>query len=47
VSLGTMETVPPDVIELVASDLAYLQEFYAKINFGEEEDVVALTESGI
>ena len=44
---GTMETVPPDVIELVASDLAYLQEFYAKINFGEEEDVVALTESGI
>ncbi len=44
VSLGTMETVPPDVIEkLFASDLAYLQEFYAMINFGEEEDVVALT----
>ena len=48
VSLGTMETVPPDVIEkLCASDLAYLQKFYAMINFGEEDDVVALTESGI
>ena len=46
-SLGTMETVLPDVIEkLFASDLAYLQEFYAKINFGEEQDGVALTESG-
>ncbi len=43
-----METVPPDVIEkLFASDLAYLQDFYDMINFGEEEEVVALTESGI
>ena len=48
VSLGRMETVWPDVIEkLPASDVAYLQGFYAMINFGEEEDVVALTESGI
>ena len=48
VSLGTMETVPPDVIErLFSSDLAYLEEFYATINFGEEEGVVALRESGI
>lgn len=46
VSLGTMETVPPDVIEkLFASDLAYLQGFYDMINFGEEEDDVAVTRS--
>jgi len=48
VSLGTMDTVPPDVTEkLCASDHAHLQKFYAMINFGEEDDVVALTGSGI
>jgi len=45
VSLGTMTTVSTGVIEnLYASDLAYLQDFYAVINFGDEEKVAAPTE---
>ena len=45
VSLGTMTTVSTDVIEsLYATDLAYLQDFYAVINFGDEENVEAPTE---
>jgi hypothetical protein len=36
VSLGTLALVSPSVIEaLPAADLAYLQEFYASINFGD------------
>ena len=45
VSLGTMTTVSTGVIDnLYASDLAYLQDFYAVINLGDEEDVAAPTE---
>ena len=44
VSLGTMTTVSTDVIEnLYASDLAYLQDFYTAINFGDEENYSAPT----
>ncbi len=40
VSLGTLATVTPNVIEsLSASDLAYLQEFYAVINSGGDEEM--------
>ena len=39
-SLGTLATVTPNVIEsLSASDLAYLQEFYAVINSGGDEEM--------
>ena len=45
VSLGTMTTISTGVIEnLYASDLAYLQDIYAAINFGDEENVAAHTE---
>ena len=45
VSLGTMTTVSTVVIEnLDASDLAYLQDFYAAINFGDEGNGAAPTE---
>ncbi len=45
VSLGTMTTVSTGVIEnLSAADLAYLQDFYAVINFGDEENDAAPTE---
>jgi len=40
VSLGTLATVTPDVIEaLSASDLAYLQRFYAVINTGGDKEM--------
>jgi hypothetical protein len=40
VSLGTLATVTPNVIEaLSASDVAYLQRFYAVINFGGDEEM--------
>ena len=39
VSLGTIPTVSIGVIEnLYASDLAYLQDFFALINIGDEDD---------
>ena len=40
VSLGKLATVTPNVIEaLSACDLAYLQRFYAVINFGGDEEM--------
>jgi hypothetical protein len=40
VSLGTLATVTPDVIgALSASDLAYLQSFYAMINTGSDKQM--------
>jgi len=40
VSLGTVATVTPNVIEALSmSDLAYLQKFYAVINFGGHEEM--------
>lgn len=39
-SLGTLAAVTPDVIEaLSASDLAYLQRFYAVINSGGDKEM--------
>jgi hypothetical protein len=40
VSLGTLATVTPTIIEVLSAlDLAYLQRFYAVINFGGDEEM--------
>lgn len=48
--LGTLSRLTPKVIEgLFSSDLAYLQDFYTRINFGgaaEQEAVMAATAAG-
>jgi hypothetical protein len=42
-TLGTMTLVTPHEIEgLFAADLAYLQDFYGVINFGNDDDIDAL-----
>lgn len=41
--LGTLDAVGPDVVEgLFAADLAFLQDLYGIINFGDQRDVAAL-----
>lgn len=46
VSLGTVATVTPKVIEVLsAPDLAYLQRFYTVINFGGDEKMAPDGES--
>jgi hypothetical protein len=41
--LGTMEQVTPHEIEgLFAADLAFLQDFYGVINFGDQQEYEAL-----
>ncbi len=43
--LGTVDQVTPATIEeLFASDIAYLQELYGLINFGDPEELEALEE---
>lgn len=45
-SLGTLPAVTPQVIEgLFAADLAFLQDLYGIINFGDQADVAALQAS--
>ena len=44
--LGTVDSMTPNVVEgLFAVDLAYLQEFYGIINFGNPADLVELEEA--
>lgn len=41
--LGTLSSIGPEVIEgLFAADLAFLQDLYGIINFGDQRDVAAL-----
>lgn len=43
--LGTVKQVTPSTIEeLFASDIAYLQELYGLINFGDPEELASLDE---
>lgn len=45
--LGTLSQVTPRTIEgLFAADLAYLQDFYGVVNFGDAEMLAALEEGG-
>ena len=44
--LGTLDTVTPEIIEgLFAADLAFLQDFYGIINFGDPSEIEALQAS--
>lgn len=45
--LGSVSTITPRVVEsLFASDLAYLQNFYSIVNFGNEEQIESLLSGG-
>lgn len=45
--LGTVMNITPRVVEsLFASDLAYLQDFYSTINFGNPADIANLDSGG-
>ena len=45
--LGNITSITPRIVEsLFASDLAYLQDFYSTINFGDPADISQLDQGG-